>query len=315
MCNSKTFIPFLMMTSFMVACFLLIPCSFSEAQQAGSRAQSVPLPVYQKGTTFVYSNGTWETVISSSPHLVTWENYRGYVSSGSPDFTRRRTEWQTRTRQGTRQFESRKDLWFKKKTTLWPLRIGNEATYTEISTQRRQGKTETTARYNWACEVAGTERISVMAGEFDTWKIVCKRYPGKDVSTKSKVREITTWYYAPVVGHYVLTTRISFSGQPAQRLELLAVLPPLDVFSTAARTKMSATFQKAMEFKKSGESVLWSISSSAFAGEITPTATFRLANGSYSRRYIQKLKLPDGQRIYYGMAVRDTSGVWVIPRN
>jgi surface antigen len=77
---------------------------------------------------------------------------------------------------------------------------------------------------------------------------------------------------------------------------------------------MDATFQKAMEFKKSGESVPWSLPNAALSGEITPTGTFRLANGSFCRRFVQKVKLADGHRTYYGMAVRNSDGVWVIPR-
>ena len=30
--------------------------------------------------------------------------------------------------------------------------------------------------------------------------------------------------------------------------------------------------------------------------------------------FIQKVNNPKGQRIYYGLAVRDTKGVWAIPR-
>ena len=69
----------------------------------------VPLPDYQEGTTFVYSNGRSETVHEVTPDRVTWQNHRGYISAGSPDFTYRRTAWQTRTRSGTRSFKGRND--------------------------------------------------------------------------------------------------------------------------------------------------------------------------------------------------------------
>ena len=69
-----------------------------------------------------------------------------------------------------------------------------------------------------------------------------------------------------------------------------------------------------MEFKKSGESVSWSVKQAAVSGDIIPKGTFQSADGSYSRRYVERLKLPDGQRTYYGMAFRDSKGVWGIPR-
>ena len=57
MCKPKTDILYLILTFFAAVCFLLIPSSHTAAQQTGSKTQSVPLPVYQKGTTFVYSDG------------------------------------------------------------------------------------------------------------------------------------------------------------------------------------------------------------------------------------------------------------------
>ena len=224
-------------------------------QHTGKKLNPASLPVYQKGTTFVYSDGSWETVVANSADKVTWRDHRGYLSSGSADFTRRRTEWQSKTRQGIRQFEPRKDLWVKHKLSLWPLKIGNEASYAETGVWQRQGEPENSYRANWSCEVAGKERVSVMAGEFDTWKIVCKRYAGKRLSAKSRIREIKTWHYAPEVGHYVLATRQYFTGKPSRRLELLAVLPPLSGLSAAAKRRLQSNIQKALELKKSGESL------------------------------------------------------------
>lgn len=292
-----------------------ISYGFATAQQpTGKHLNVAPLPVYQKGTTFVYSDGSWETVVANTPDKVTWRDHRGYLSSGLADFTRRRTEWQSKTRQGTRQLEPRRDLWVKHKLSLWPLQIGNEAGYTETGVWQRQGEPENSYRANWSCEVAGKERVSVMAGEFDTWKIVCKRYAGKRVSAKSRIREIKTWHYAPEVGHHVLATRQYFTGKPSRRLELLAVLPPLDGLSAAARRRLQSNFQKALEFKKSGESLKWSLPKSALSGHIMPTGTFRLNQGQYARRYVQIFNLPQGQQTYHGMAVRDAKGKWVIPR-
>jgi hypothetical protein len=301
------------MAAVVSAVVVLILVLLSSYSYAVTR-KAAPLPTYQKGTTFVYSNGTWETVLANSPARVTWRDHRGYVSSGSADFTRRRAEWQTKTRKGSRQFAARKDLWIKHKTSLWPLQIGNEANYSETGTWQRQGETENSYKANWSCEVVGTERVSVMAGEFDTWKIICKRYAGTRFSAKSRLREIKTWHYAPKVGHYVLAARQYFTGKASQRLELLAVLPPLNGLSVSANRQLQSKFQKALEFKKSGESLKWSLPQSALSGEIMPVDTFRLDDGKYARRYVQIFKQPQGRQTYYGMAVRNAKGKWVIPR-
>ena len=67
-----------------------------------------------------------------------------------------------------------------------------------------------------------------MAGDFDTFKIVCKRYYVSMNKNKSNLREVKTWNYAPQVGHYVLATTKYYYDKKPRRQELLAVLPPLN---------------------------------------------------------------------------------------
>ena len=280
----------------------------------GPMLNSAPLPSYREGTTFVYSDGKWEFIMDASPETVTWKDYRNYISSGPRDFTRRRTKWQTKNRRGTRHYGPRADLPVKSEITLWPLRVGNIAEYTETGTWMDKDGVETNYESEWSCEVPGTERVSVMAGEFDTWKIVCKRYYVSNNKSRSNLREVKTWYYAPEVGHYALTTSKYYYQKKSQRQELLAVLPPLDDIPPEARRKMSRSFQQALEFKKSGQSVPWSNQQSGISGETVPVNTFKTPDGQYCRRYVQKLKLPGSHRTYYGLAVRGAGGVWTIPR-
>ena len=280
----------------------------------GPELSPAPLPTYKAGTTFIYSDGAWETVTATAPGMVTWTNHRGVISSGSPDFTYRAAKWQSRTGQGTRQYTARNDLMVRQSTSLWPLQQANAASYSETGTWQRKKEPANSFRADWSCRVEGTEGVSVMAGEFDAWKIVCTRYSVPSASGTSRAQETKTWYYSPEIEHYVLMTSRYYYDKPSKRQELLAVLPPNDGIPIDARRKMNKSFQQAMEFKKSGESVPWSVPQAAVSGEIIPKGTFQLADGSYSRRYVQRLNLPDGKRTYYGMAVRDSKGVWGIPR-
>ena len=116
------------------------------------------------------------------------------------------------------------------------------------------------------------------------------------------------------MGHYVLTTAKYYYDKKRRRQELLAVLPPLNGFSAGARRQMERSFQQALERKKSGQTVRWSNAKLRASVETIPTKSFKTPDGNYSRRYVQKLTLPDGQRIYYGMAVRNPNGVWKVPR-
>ena len=275
---------------------------------------SAPLPSYRNGTTFVYADGRWETVLDVSPTRVTWIDHRKCISIGSPDFTYRRSKWETDTHKGTRQYELRADLFQKSKTTVWPLRVGNTAQYSESGVSKDKAGNEKSYRTSWSCEVVGTERISVIAGDFDTWKITCRRYYISKSRSKSHIRVEKSWYYAPDIGHYVLATSKFYYDKKSQRRELLAVLPPVNELSDGARHRMESSFQHALEFKKSGETVRWSQPELKFSGEIMPVGTFKTSDGSYSRQYVQKVNMPEGQRIYYGMAVRSAGGEWLVPR-
>jgi hypothetical protein len=119
------------LTSILFLVLTLVFWGCTTAQRYSSANQNPePLPVYRQGTTFVYADGTWETVKAVAPNIVTWKNHRGYTSNGTPDFTHRRIYYKTRTRQGTRTFGPRKDLILSGNETLWPLKIGNTASYT-----------------------------------------------------------------------------------------------------------------------------------------------------------------------------------------
>ena len=298
---------------FFVAFIFLIGCS-TAPQPTGPNTASVPLPSYELGTTYVYSNGSWETVAALSPQLVTWQDHRGNIYNRYSDFTYRAVRWKTKTREGSRRFGSFSYYFVKGDNSLWPLQKGNISSFKEMVTSRKIGGPEKSYQVNWTCEVIGTERVAVMAGEFDTWRIDCNRYNNFQEPSKARVLETRTWYYAPEIQHYVMARRQYSGRKPSRRLELLAVLPPVNKLSDAARHQMNTAFQTALEYKKRGEPAAWSLPSTSWSGQITPTKTFKLADGRYSRRYIQKVNHPDGQRIYHGLAVRDASGKWIVPR-
>lgn len=278
-------------------------------QAIGPDLTPAPLPSYTEGTKYIYSNNTWEMVTAATPDMVSWVDHRGKVSSGSPDFIFRRAKWQTKKREGKREFQQRRGFFLGDAITLWPLRKGNSYSYTEFGSWSEKDGPEKSYLAKWTCEVVGTETVFVVAGEFDTWKILCRRY-----NSASRLREVKTWYYAPAVGHYVLSTSQYRYRKASRRLELVAVLPDQKSLSTKVQRKMKTSFQQAMEFKKSGISVPWSDSSSDMFGKTTPTGTFQLENGTFCRRYVQSLNLPEGKRTYYGIACRDSRGEWLIPR-
>ncbi|UZP67523.1 hypothetical protein N1030_00730 [Desulfovibrio mangrovi] len=278
--------------------------------QEGPELQPAGLPLYTVGTTFVYSDGTWEMVADASPGTVTWRNHRGHVSTGSPDFIQKRTYWETSKRKGERVIVRRDWPLLPDAESIWPLGKGAEYYYTEQGAWSMDGGRVRTYTYYGDAKVIGTRRVSVMAGEFDTWVIRVKRY-----ASKKRLRETITWYYAPVVGHYVLMeSKRSNPRVPSRRLELLAVIPPQGQMLPAFHEVAEKNLQQALEFSRSGVPVTWSDDVSGLSGKTTPTATFRLDTGMFCRSYEQELNLPGERKVYYGMACRDQSRGWIVPR-
>ena len=282
--------------------------------EAGPDLEPAGLPQYVVGTTFVYSDGTWETVRAATPEKVSWVNHRGYESTGSPDFTHRRSEWQTGKRQGKRRFSPRRDIAFPPATSLWPLEAGKTAGFREDGQWREGQGPESTYVSAWACEVAGTERVSVLAGEFDTWKIVCRRYSTNRFGSASRVKEVRNWYFAPAVGHPVLTTKRYTYHRPSKRVELMAVLPPDNELPAAAQSRMALGLQQSLESNQRGNPVQWNVESQGLSGKTVPLDTFQLENGVFCRRFVQEVWLVEEKRSYHGMACRNADGRWEVPR-
>ena len=288
---------------------------FFSAQIAAKTSTGVPLPTYQPGVTFVYSDGKSETVEAVQDNLVIWRDRRNRVSTGTRDFTLRRQQWETETRQGTRQHRPRNDfLGQTPPASLWPLMVGNKAHYVETGRWQKKKGGWNTYTYPWQSEVLGRERIRTLAGEFDTWKIAANRYSGGKVYGRPpRLREIRTWYYAPQVGHYVRCKRDFLGRKPNRSIDLVSVHPPVDHLNAKLRSVIADNFQMALEKKRSGQKLQWRMTQQSASGMTQPINTFRGAGKRDCRNYVQQVEIERDNHIYYGMACRNQNGRWEIP--
>lgn len=305
-------------STYPLAAFGIITASFFVlcAPVPANAEAGIALPTYQAGTTFIYSNGNWETVEAVQGDEVTWRNHRNRVSVGSRDFSHRRQQWETGKRQGTRLQRSRSD-WFSPSSpaSLWPLAIGKKARYIETGRWQDEEGNWRTYKAHWRSEVAGRERVRTMAGEFDTWKIVAYRYSeGSAYGRPPRLRDVRTWYYAPEVGHYVRYVKDYRGRKPTRRIDLVSVRPPLDDLKASVRKAIDKNFQQALEKKRSGQKLAWKLPRQAASGTTQPTATFRTAANRFCRQYVQRINLGRSDQAYYGMACRDREGRWRTPR-
>jgi surface antigen len=307
----------------LLTCFILLIFMWSALYtQTGLAAEKnplelppAPLPTYQVGTKFVYSDGTWETAREVGINQITWVNHRNHVSVGVPDFTYKRARWETSTRYGFRTFTQARFLLEPTTTSLWPLKVGNQSRYEEFGRWYNQDHIEQRYDLYWSCEVKGTEKISVAAGDFDTWKITCRRYPDKFRST-SRIREYRTWHYAPSINHWVLEIRDYNGYKPNQRRELVAVLPDMAAFTTneADRTSMQQTFQNTLEENKNEDTAIWENFNEQLVIGITPQRSFTHPSGNRCRQYHQIIAKEGVAFEFPGIACKNPDGRWVVPR-
>ncbi|MCG6931805.1 MAG: hypothetical protein LJE64_14725 [Desulfofustis sp.] len=287
----------------------------ARSQSGAPNLKSAPLPTYRPGTKFVYSDGTWETVLKVGPDGVTWKNHRNFTSTGSPDFTYKRFKWQTRDRYGYRDFEQTRFLLAPRTTSLWPLQVGNKTRFDENGRWFDEFGYEHQYDSFWSCEVMGTETVSVGAGQFDTWKITCRRYPDKFTST-SKVREYRTWYYAPSVGHWVIEIRDYNGFAENRRKELVAVLPDLLTFTADQDDILlvQKQFQNALESNRNGVTSVWENFQQQLVIGVTPVKSYKHPDGTICRQYNQIIAKEGLPYEYPGIACRTPKGRWDVPR-
>lgn len=275
-----------------------------------------PLPKYQAGTKYVYSNGTWERVVETGKGYVKWRNHKGNISIGSADFTYKRHTWQTEKRKGTRSFRHTPDLLAGPTSSLWPLKVGNVTKFEEFGKWYEGKKQPKIYDSFWRCRVMGTEKIEVAAGTFDTWKIACERYPDDASYPGPKIKEVRTRYYAPMAGHWVLETREYNRLKPSKRKELVAILPNLKkVTRTSSNLRqVKKQFQETLEDQNRNVASIWSGSKADLVVSITPRKSFRHDSGAVCRQYSKKISMKGNDKEYFGIACRNSKGLWKIPK-
>ncbi len=278
--------------------------------------QYVPLPEYEEGDTYVYSDGSWEQVVVADNERVEWQNHYGNRSVGFPDFTYKRSEWQTNTRVGLRSFAQTSYLFDKPTTTLWPLTLKSKTRYDEKGKWIGKDGIERVYDSFWRCDVEGQERVKVAAGEFDTWRICCSRFRDSYSFPKSRAREYKTWYYAPSVGHWVLRTRDNRSLKPDTRKELVAIIPDLQKITRTpqALVQVQHQFQEVMEETAVGQSDLWIAAGGDSVITMIPGPVYADENGIICRQYNQEVQVAELTRRYPGIGCRTPDGTWYIPR-
>jgi hypothetical protein len=90
---------------------------------------------------------------------------------------------------------------------IWPLQVGKSQSWS-VSGRSPEGESW---QMTYTCKVVSAERVSVSAGSFDAYKVVCKdRW------------NMMTYYYAPSINDFVLYFRIGSGKGVVNRWEYIS---------------------------------------------------------------------------------------------
>ncbi len=275
-----------------------------------------PLPSYAIGDAFIYSDGSWERVNDINSETITWSNHQGNYSSGSVDFTYKRAEWETSRSMGERSFKPTEFLFDEPTGSLWPLGIGNKTRFDEKGRWIGVDGLERVYDSYWRCDVEAAEKIQVVAGEFDTWRIGCARYADSYSYPKYRAREYRTWYYAPEIQHWVLEIQEKRGAEAERRKELVAIVPDLSILTAEAddSRQVQEQFQEVLESNEDGEMDLWMTASGRLTISMTAQDRYVAADNISCRKYEQQIQAGELHKSYLGIACRSADGMWSIPR-
>ena len=198
------------------------------APSAHHQDHSAESPLYETGDVYIYTDGSVETVVSADQQVVAWRNAAGSRWAAPVDFTLATGQQNGITVQ---------------QPLSWPLTIGAVSKYAI--------KSGADSVDPWQCAVEQREKISVAAGVFDTYKILCR--PDGDAPGTGQSR---AWYYAPAVRHYV--RYVDSAADPLNDVsgtrsrDLVAISPGAVGWPSEARTGFAWARSHALEFRSGG---------------------------------------------------------------
>jgi len=274
---------------------------FSSQELPDLALPAAPLPKPFVGDKYYFSNGWSEQVTGTDAKTIDILTKRNRKATNYRNFIL-----------PEKYVEGTKADYFKQsripQDVLWPLVVGNSTSFTTeaLTVSKTTGREDQYAQ-KWTCAVEGAERVRVLAGEFDTFRVKCDRR-----SASNKWWQSYTWYYAPLINTYVLRRRNHKTNGESVR-ELTAVRPSLTSLPRRQRNAIVSTWQDALENAPRGESRSWNDPATATATRVEPQLTYKAKNGQFCRTYTQSLTRQGDTRTYAGVACRTGKLKWRTP--
>jgi hypothetical protein len=191
----------------------------------GVAAAQAALPDYRVGDTFIYSDRRVETALRVEARDVVWRAGNGQRFTRPRNFVVPAVEWSTNRTRGRRVVRGEHEK-------LWPLEAGRTVRFRSMAEVRSDSEPLRRIPELWTCTAAGSQRIDVPAGRFDTQQIRCDRYSPDTMRVQRRV----IWYYSPDVGHYVRRETIEFGTGKRSSVDLVAQLHGREANNAAIRS-------------------------------------------------------------------------------
>ena len=274
----------------------------SQSAKTDPKLQVGAPPAYETGNTFVYSDGRVDTVVGLKGDMVRWRRNDGTKFTADRNFLLPWAYWQSQTESGTQTLDGEPGA-------LWPRASGQEVSFSVDSVVQQGGSGALTkSMERWRCRLAGERKVTVMAGTFDTLKLICNRAASTSAPALERV-----WYYAPSIQHFVrLENRSQVAGE-SNETELVTIRPGGEGWPPIARAALSRAVEQALETVSNGREAPWRSSGVDTRVSIKPTSRFESGDGRVCRTFLQTWSGKEGERSYPGAACRDSSGHWRIP--
>ena len=173
------------------------------------------MPRYEVGQAFVFDNGRVERIESIRGSRITWAARSGRTYVRDINLIVPILEWSYRGQSGARRIVG-------EAAALWPLASGRSVRFQAVNETRGREQRVTRSVHLWTCAVRAERQITVPAGEFSVFPIVCDRFSPDSM----RVLERIAWDFAPAVGHYVRREARNMRSGERDAYSLYAALPP-----------------------------------------------------------------------------------------
>lgn len=262
----------------LVICTLLLVGGCSAHQPVTEKdihfQNSLPAkPTYIAGEFFTYDNGKTKLVAQENENLITWKVGKQSIVISKSDFTLPPISW-------SNPHSESNIVTTTQESGLWPLKLGASVRFSskQIVTEKTTGVPREVLR-NWHCTVKSTETIQVPVGEFNTFKITCSRYSGKDRGWRGTI----DYYYSPDIGHNVRIKSKSSSSFKTQDLSDYGFnsnyLPKSD------SQKLKKVFNKMLDSTTDGVAEVWVDSSRKISLLLVPLRSYLNTKAQSCREY------------------------------